>query len=387
VLDEFTRLTGCHRKSAVRLLGTKPARQVTVHANGHAVKLKPGKRRPGNRKGRPVYGDEAIGSLRKVWAFFRYKRGKILAPLLRRQIARIASRPAFGITPEIAARLARISPATIDRRLRKDRAALALRGKSLAKPGDSLKSRIPIRAFHASEERRKPGFRQIDTVHRCGQATNGQYLHTLTATDVFSGWVEPRATLNNAHKRVFQELSGVRASVPLPVSEFHGDNGSEFISHATEAWRAREGVAFTRSRSRNKNDDCFVERKNGAVVREYVGYDRLEGAEELALLSEVYAHPAPPLNFFMPTRRLESKTGIGSREVKTHDEPRTPFQGLMESAEVPPETKDALSARIALCSPVELQDNVNKAVMRLRRRLARASRKQTGGGHSFGNIF
>ena len=70
VLDEFTRLTGYHRKSAVRLLGAKPARQATVHANGHAVKLKPGKRRPGNRKGRPVYGDEVIGSLVKVWAFF-----------------------------------------------------------------------------------------------------------------------------------------------------------------------------------------------------------------------------------------------------------------------------------------------------------------------------
>ena len=114
------------------------------------------------------------------------------------------------------------------------------------------------------------------------------------------------------------------------------------------------------------------------MVREYVGYDRLEGAEELALLSKVYAHLAPPLNFFMPTRRLESKTRVGSREVKVYDEPRTPFQRLVESAEVPQETKDALSARIALCSPVELQDNVSKAVMRLRRRLARASRKQTG---------
>ena len=105
-LDEFTRLTGYHRKSAARLLGAKPTKQATVHANDRTVKLKPEKRRPGNRKGRLVYGDEAIGSLRKVWAFFRYKRGKILAPLLRQQIARIASRPAFGITPEIAAKLA-----------------------------------------------------------------------------------------------------------------------------------------------------------------------------------------------------------------------------------------------------------------------------------------
>ena len=147
VLDDFTRLTSYHRKSAVRLLGAKPARQVTVYANGHAVKLKPGKRWPGNRKGRPVYGDEVIGSLRKVWAFFWYKCGKILAPLLRQQIACIASWPAFGITPEIAGKLAGISPATIDRRLGKDRAALALRVKHSTTFGGWLLSIIFARMW------------------------------------------------------------------------------------------------------------------------------------------------------------------------------------------------------------------------------------------------
>jgi hypothetical protein len=102
----------------------------------------------------------------------------------------IAQRPAFGITEEIAEKLKTVSPAMIDRYLKKDKEGLRLKGKSRTKPVDSLKSRIPIRTFYTSEERKKPGFWQIDTVHHCGQTTSGQYLHTLTATDIASGWIE-----------------------------------------------------------------------------------------------------------------------------------------------------------------------------------------------------
>jgi hypothetical protein len=190
LLDEFTRLIGCHRKSAVRLLGAKPIKQVMVYINGKPVKIKPEKKRPSNRKGKRIYTDEVIAALRLVWTFFWYKCGKILAPLIRQQMPYIAAWPAFGITGETAEKLKKISPATIDRYLKKDKQALRLKGKSLTKPLDSLKSRIPIRTFYTSEERKKPGFWQTDTVHHCGQATSGRYLHTLTATDVASGWFE-----------------------------------------------------------------------------------------------------------------------------------------------------------------------------------------------------
>jgi hypothetical protein len=132
----------------------------------------------------------------------------------------IASWPAFGITPEIAELLCRISPSSIDRYLKKDKAALKLKGKSLTKPLDSLKSRIPIRTFYSGEERKTPGFWQIDTVHHCGQATQGHYLHTLTATDVCSGWIALYSLLNNAHTWTFEALSDLKASSLLPIREF-----------------------------------------------------------------------------------------------------------------------------------------------------------------------
>jgi len=259
LLDEFTRLTGYHRKYAVRLLGFKPVKQIMIYRKGEAVKIKPGKQRPANRKGKRIYDDEVIDRLRRVWTFFWYKCGKILAPLMRQQMRYIAQWKAFAISADIAEMLQKISPATIDRYLKKDKESLRLKGKSLTKPMVSLKSRIPIRTFYSPEERNKPGFWQIDTVHHCGPITSGQYIHTLTATDIAFAWIELRSLLNNAQKWTFEALSDIKNTTLLPVIEYHPDNGSEFINYYTEQWCKQEGITFTRSRYRRKNDNCFVE--------------------------------------------------------------------------------------------------------------------------------
>ena len=370
LLDDFVQLTGYHRKSAIRLLAAQPPKETTF-------KLKPEKKRPANRKGKRVYTDDVIHALRLIWAFFWYKCGKILAPFMRQQMRYISGRQAFGITPEIAEKLCKISPASIDRYLRKDKAAMRFKGKSRTKAVKGLKSRIPIRTFYSADERKTPGFWQIDTVHHCGQATSGHYLHTLTVTDIYSGWIELYSLLNNAHRWTFQALSGLKQSSLLPIQEFHSDNGSEFINNATEIWCKQHSLLFTRSRDHRKNDNAFVEQKNGAVVREYVGYDRLEGFEEQALLAAIYQPLVPLLNFFMPTQKLKSKTRVGSKEIKVYDPPRSPYQRLLESERLPQEVKDALSAQCALYNPVELQENVNKAILRLHRRLAQANRVHT----------
>ncbi|MCL1812363.1 MAG: hypothetical protein FWG29_02440 [Treponema sp.] len=109
------------------------------------------------------------------------------------------------------------------------------------------------------------------------------------------------------------------------------------------------------------------------------GYDRLEGLEEQVLLSAVYQPLIPLLNFFMPTQKLKSKTRVGSKEFQVYDEPRSPFQRLMEPTELHQQTKDSLITQIALYNPVQLQHNVNKAILRLRQRLAQTNRVKTGG--------
>jgi hypothetical protein len=118
-------------------------------------------------------------------------------------------------------------------------------------------------------------------------------------------------------------------------------------------------------------------KKNGAVVREYIGYDRLEGREEQALLASVYKPLVPLLNFFMPSQKLARKTRVGSKEIKGYDEPGSPFQRPTENTGLPREHKDTLEVQCALYNPVELQQNVNKAILRLRQRLAQSNRVKT----------
>ena len=117
ILNEFIRTTGyTNRKYAIRILGKRDVTEVLTIADGNPVKYKPVKQeRPKNRKGKRIYTDEVIGCLRKLWAFYWYKCGKYLAPIIREQMPflQIHRKPNFRITPFIREKLLAISPATI----------------------------------------------------------------------------------------------------------------------------------------------------------------------------------------------------------------------------------------------------------------------------------
>jgi hypothetical protein len=381
ILDDLAGAIGGNRDYLAHVLA-RYGKARYIRLDGKPVRLVAKDLRKGrhqtNRGGRPkVYDQEFVSLLKRLWDHFGRRCGKLLAPMLKAMIDFVAADGEFPVSEKHRGLLVWVSPSTIDCLLKPVRKKLVLKGKSLTKPPYALKSRIPICAFSTTEERKKPGFRQIDTVHHYGQATTGQYVHALTATDVASAWLELHSLLNNAHSWTFKALSDIKHTVPFPPREFHSDNGSEFINHATEIWCKKENLPFTRSRDHQRDDNCFVEQKNGAVVREYIGYDRLEGLEEQALLSAVYAPLVPLLNFFMPTQKLTSKTRMGSKEIRVYDEPRSPFQRLIENEELPQEYKNSFRTRCSLYNPVELQQNVNKAILRLRQRFAQANRIQT----------
>jgi hypothetical protein len=171
----------------------------------------------------------------------------------------IALWPHFAISPAVREKLMSISPTAIDRVLRKDKAVLALKGTSLTKPVAFLKHGIPIRTFYTSEERKLPGFIQIDTVHHCEQTTSGQYILTLTAADIASDWIYLYSLLNKAHRWTFAALKDVYTSRPFPLREFHSDNGGEFINQVVTDWLRNPAcpIPFTRSRDHKKNDNCL----------------------------------------------------------------------------------------------------------------------------------
>ena len=360
ILNELVKTTGYNRKYVVHVLANW-GKTSAVNMNGETVRLtaSPHKRRKGGGR-KPKYSGDFIIVLRKIWAFFSYRCGKILAPFMREQM-RFLEQP-FHITEKEKELLLSVSPSTIDRLLRQDKRKLALKGKSGTKPGKLLKKQIPVRTYYADADK-KPGFFEIDTVHHCGTSDSGEFCLTLTATDVYSGWVELRPTLNKAYKWVFQALLDIKSSLPFPLMGIDSDNGSEFINAALLKWCRDERIQFTRTRAYRKNDNCFVEQKNFTCVRNFVGYYRFCAAAERDALADVYRSLCPLLNFFMPTIKLISKKRVGTKIKKVYDKKViSPYQRLLASSDLCVEAKTELSLRAGQYDPVKLQREVHKAV-------------------------
>lgn len=365
ILDEFVKTTGYNRKYALRILNLYGKTRLTTF-DGQTVNLKAAKpRRPRNRAGKTVYGQEVINCLRHIWEFFWYKCGKYLAQLIRENIRFLEESrdPDFHITAEVRQKLLEISPSTIDRRLKPERDKPGGRGISGTRLGDAaLLKQIPVRTHYGDAETHTPGYFQTDTVHHCGDRDCGEFNLTLTATDVASGWTELRALRNKAHKWTLEELQDIHETLPFRMIELHSDNGKEFVNHDTINWqKVLKELNLSRSRPRHKNDNCFAEQKNNAFVRNYVGHSRYDSDKELAALERVYDSLCPLINFFIPNKKLITKTSVGSKTIKKYGDVKTPYQRLLESPHLDETEKVGLTDLYKLYNPVVLQQNVHRA--------------------------
>lgn len=359
ILDVFISQTGYNRKYAISVLGST-AELRTVNFNNsprERVCLKKQKTRK-KRIYKPYYGEDVVCTLEKIWKTFDFKCAQLLVPFIRTNLDYLASKDLFGITPEVKAKLAKISSATVDRKLHAVRERTKLKGISTTRYTSNLNKLIPIRVFFDLNER-KPGFFCGDTVAHCGENAAGQFISTFTMTDIGSGWTELRALLNKAQKWVKDSLSELKAEVPFPVLGFHSDNGDEFKNYAVYEWCKTNSVEFTRSRPYKKNDNCFAEQKNFTEVRALVGYGRYEGEETLAVMKELYKNWCLLINYFYPCLRLKSKDRVNAKVIKRYEEAKTPCQRLLESPDVSEEAKQALMERKQSLDLVELKRNVD----------------------------
>ncbi len=239
------------------------------------------------------------------------------------------------VAPDIEKQLHQASRPTLARLLAPARAQYPLRGATSTRPGTWLRQQIPIRTFTEWDDAR-PGFCEVDLVAHCGSSTEGFYLCTLCAVDIATTWVELEAVWGKTQKRVGGAIHHVWERLPVPLVGLDSDNGSEFINHSLYDWCRRYGVTFTRSRAWKKNDSAHVEQKNGAVVRQLIGYDRFASKAAYWQLMRVYRLARLHVNFFQPVEKLVTKTRQGPGPTASTTARRRPTSASALPACFPP---------------------------------------------------
>jgi hypothetical protein len=341
ILDEFVAATAYARKYAIRLL-TRPVAPSTTPI-----------KRPRLRQ----YGPAVLDALQTAWLAANAIGSRRLAPFLKELVPILERHGHLTLTQEVRTQLLAISPATIDRLLRPLRDGDQPHGISTTKAGKLLKQQVPVRTF-ADWNEVTPGFLEVDTVAHCGWSAEDAFLYTLVLTDIATGWTECLALLHRSQHAVVLSLDRARQLLPFGVLGLDTDNGGEFLNAELLAYCEREHLTFTRSRAYKKNDQCYVEQKNGAIVRQFVGYDRFEGEYTYRQLTELYRALRLYINFFQPSMKLKQKRREGSSVKRTYDTAQTPYQRLRASGVVGTQARERLDAIYQVLDPMRLLQQI-----------------------------
>jgi hypothetical protein len=357
ILDEFVAVTGYHRKHAMRLL-----------RQGRPVK------RSGPRLARRVYDEAVREALVVLWEASDRVCGKRLKPLLPVLIEGMERHGHLQLAAEVRAALLRVSAATIDRALRRVREQAGGPPRRRAVPS-AVRRSVPVRTFSDWQDP-PPGFFEADLVAHSGPKASGSFVQTLVLTDIATGWTECAPLLVREQGLLVEVLTAIREHLPFAVLGFDTDNDSVFMNETVQEYCRLAGIAFTRCRPYRKNDQAWVEQKNGSVVRRMVGYRRLEGLEAAATLAHLYARVRLFVNFFQPSFKLAEKTREGARVRKRHHPPATPCQRLLAHPRTPTTVRDHATALEASLDPVRLLAEIRAAQQRL---VALADTRMTDG--------
>ena len=343
ILDEFVALTGYHRKHAIRVL----REEVSDVRVGRA---------------RDRRYDEAVReSITLLWEAADRVCGKRLKALIPTLVDAMERHGHLDLEPVLKSKILQISAATIDRVLADARRHIDGQRKRRKGVGAAIRRSVPVRTF-ADWRDPPPGFFEIDMVEHCGgPKTDGDYVHTLTLTDIASGWTECVAMRMRNQMLVIEGFDSVAADLPFAMLGVDSDNDSAFMNQSVFDYCKGHGLEQTRSRAYKKNDQAWVEQKNGAIVRRLVGYGRLSGVEATKALAQLYASSRLYVNFFQPSFKLKSKTRDGARVHKVYFTPATPCDRLLAHSSVKPEIKAQLAAQFKRLDPVRLLKEIRVA--------------------------
>jgi hypothetical protein len=347
ILAEYCRNTGQNRKYVIRRL--------SALASGQTKAVK---------KRTACYGRDVRRALETLWAIFDYPCGQRLRPLLRTELERLRRFGEIVVTTRTAAKLERISPATIDRLLRSSKrdlkAGLRYRRGS---PG-LIAKKIPLRM--GEWRNAQVGQVDMDLVLHCGSSIAGEYGHSLSTVDVVSQWWEGEVVMGRAQVRIFEALNQIQARSPFAWRAIHSDNDNAFINALLYDYTQGQNLGFTRSRPYRKNDNAYIEQKNYTHVRKPLGYLRYDTPAELEIIRDLYRHELRLFkNLFQPVMKLVEKRRVGGRLHRRYDEPKTPYQRLLESGQLPVEQAKQLQQLYLSLNPADLKRRIDKKLAAL----------------------
>jgi len=284
ILEEFIAATGYHEKSAIRVLNTTQATK---------------RRQTWQRQS--LYDDAVRSALIVLWEASDRVCGKRLKALLPILVPALERNGHLNLAEPLRPKLLSMSAATIDRLLRAPRSAGQTKKPRRAEP--EPRRRIKMRTF-ADWNDPAPGSMEMDLVAHCGSVNRGSFVHSLVLTDIASGWTEAAPIVVREGSLVVETLERIRVGLPFALRALDVDNGSEFVNEKLIEYCLGRGIELTRSRPYRKNDQAWIEQKNGAVIRKLLGYQRFEGLAAARAITRLYGASRLFVNFFQPSFKL-----------------------------------------------------------------------------------
>lgn len=320
-----------------------------------------------SKRGRKeIYGEDVLRALKRIWPLTGFSSSKHLVAFIRFNWEILFTHPKFNdLSGRTKALLLKVSASTVDRLLKPYRDKLKFKKRYKGNPFSSnLKRSIKVEAWF--DRPKEPGYVEVDLVHHSGASGKGDFIYTLTATEVKTGWTELRALKNKAMVWTREALEDITEAMPMPLKRFHSDNGSEFINAHVQKFCRERGIEFTRSRPYRKNDSPYVESKNWSMVRAYTGYRRYDTDEELEVLQRLLSLVTIRHNLFMPHMNLIARRREGGKVCRIY-EMDIPLNRVLKDSTVEEATKERLLRSRNSIDMVKLSEEIEKTTEELSR--------------------
>jgi hypothetical protein len=349
ILDAVIEISGLTRKGAIKRFRRMQLRDPCAEEH----------------RGRPrYYTPDVVTALHDLWDIGSESCGENLHPMIGEYIDTQIRERDWNYSDETTGKLRSMSLGSMKQYVGNfARTRRNFGGKSTTQKS-SIVSMVPIRMDGWAEA--EAGVTQVDTVAHCGDTVAGDFVYTTNATDVATLWGTRRAQWNKGQEVTKNSLASMRADAPFPWTELHPDSGTEFINWHLLGYAEETGLRMTRSRPYHKNDNCFVEERNGHVVRTYIGWQRLDVPDAVTALNELYDVLTPYLNHFVASRRIISKERIGAKWRVTREKvAKTPYQRVRARDDVSEKIIGTLGILHATLNPKSMKTTIDRLIARV----------------------